>query len=515
MLDKIKSLKTSLVINLYNPNSRKIYNLDSINLIIGDNGRGKTTLIKSIIRDLTTSSSPDEYISEGTSEPMGIIYYSAAPFHKPMRPVIRQNVAFLDASAHQQEKQNFMDAAEEYLATAKLLGLGRNLRSVQTFDLSELCFELARLMMVGPARPSPEDIISTRLRNAYEYYRKANIGYGRIQRRIISFGDDILNVATRNGASDDHYVDDIAELHTKLENYAKEVIDAKEEISNIFLEESGHLSENRLIDWITTSVVLTKPSGMLDKKQLAYRMYRGQLPTQEHGPSFERRWMLHRKKVEDFVRFIHETQSGSLKYRRGQIELAVNTPKMMRANVDPKVIETAHKSGLLNIGFDTMSSGQAAIMHQMISISQSIESLKKLGKRSILLFIDEGDLLLHLSWQREYIALIDKRLNNFKKGRDKLDSLQVVIASHSPMLASDVLRDSVTRLDEGTRLPSFGAPIQQIINYSFGTPSIGVIAQKVIESLKNKESLTDEDISIAMQIDDDFIREYMLKKARA
>jgi len=514
MLDRIKSLKTNLEISLYNRHSREIYNLDSINLIIGDNGRGKTTLIKSIIRDLTTSGSPDEYIAEGTSEPMGIIYYSAAPFHKPMKPVIRQNVAFLDASAHQQEKQNFMDAAEEYLATAKLLGLGRNLRSVQTFDLSELCFELARLMMIGLVRPLPEDIVSMRLRNAYGYYKKANIGYGRTQRKILSFDDNVLSVTTRNGASGGHYVDDIAELHAKLESYAKEVIEAKEEISNIFLEESGQLSENRLIEWVATSVVLAKPSGMLDRKQIAYHMYRGQFPNQEHSPSFERRWNLHREKVEDFVRFIHETQSGSLKYKKGQIELAVNTPKMMRADVDPVVIETAHKLGLLNIGFDTMSSGQAAIMHQMISISQAIENLKKIGKRSILLFIDEGDLLLHLSWQREYIALIDKRLNNFKKGRDRLDSLQVVIATHSPMLASDVLRDSITRLDEGTRLPSFGAPIQQIINYSFGTPSIGAIAQKVIESLKNKESLTDEDISIAMQIDDDFIREYMLKKAR-
>lgn len=514
MLDKIKSLKTNLTINLYNPNSKKIYNLDSINLIIGDNGRGKTTLIKSIIRDLTTSSSPDEYIAEGTSEPMGIIYYSAAPFHKPMRTVIRKNVAFLDASAHQQEKQNFMDAAEEYLATARLLGLGRNLRSVQTFDLAELCFELARLMMAGTLRNSPENIFSTNLRNAYEYYRNANVGYNRTQRRILTFGDNVLNVALRNGTSGDQYNDDISELHTRLEGYAKDVIDAKEDISSIFLEESGQLSEARLIDWITASVMLGKPSGALDRKQLAHRMYRGQLPTQDHGPSFERRWVLQRKKVEDFVELIHETQSGSLKHRKGQIELAVNTPKLMRADVDPMVIETAHKSGLLNIGFDTMSSGQAAIMHQMISISQSIQSLRKTGKRNILLFIDEGDLLLHLSWQREYIALIDKRLNNFKKGRHKLDSLQVIIASHSPMLASDVLRDSITRLDEGTRLPSFGAPIQQIINYSFGTPSIGVIAQQVIESLKGKEALTDEDVSIAMQIDDDFIREYMLKKAR-
>jgi energy-coupling factor transporter ATP-binding protein EcfA2 len=514
MLERIKSLKTGLKIDLYNPNSQRIYKLDSINLIIGNNGTGKTTLIKSIIRDLTSASSPEEYIAEGTSEPMGIIYYSSAPFHKPMKTVIRENVAFLDASAHQQEKQNFVEAAEEYLATAKLLGLDRNLRSVQTFDLAELSFELAHLMMVVPIRLQQENIVSEELLSAHKNYKYASAEYSRTNRRILAFSNNIRHAAQRNFVVDNDN-DDLRDLHWRLEQCAKDVIDAREAISRIYLKETGILNEDRLIDWIATSIMLGGRSGSLDKRQLARRMYKDQLPIQESGPSFERRWLICRKKVEGFIDLIHQTQSGSIKYKKQQIELAINTAKLMKANADPQIIEEAHKLGLLKIGFDTMSSGQAAIMHQMISISQSIQSLRALGKRSILIFIDEGDLLLHLNWQREYISLIDRRLNNFKKGKQKLDFLQVVIASHSPMLASDILRDSITRLEEGTRLPSFGAPIQQIINYSFGTPSIGLVAHGVIESLKNKKVLTDEDVQVAMQIDDDFIREYMLKKARA
>ena len=145
MIEKIKSLKNDTAINLYNPHARNIYNLDSINLIIGNNGKGKTTIIKSIIKDLTSNESPIEFIADGITDRLGIIYYTATPFHKQMKSSIRDKVAFLDASAPQQEKQNFVDSALEYLAISKLLGLDRNLRSVQNFDITDLCFELASL----------------------------------------------------------------------------------------------------------------------------------------------------------------------------------------------------------------------------------------------------------------------------------------------------------------------------------------------------------------------------------
>ena len=216
--------------------------------------------------------------------------------------------------------------------------------------------------------------------------------------------------------------------------------------------------------------------------------------------------------MRDFIEILGESGSGSTRLRKFHIEISVNTPRLLKADVDKRIIEAAHKNGLIKIGFDSMSSGQAAIMHQMINISQSIQSLVKQKRKEVLIFIDEGDLLLHLSWQREYISLLDKRLGILKK-KNKIESLQVVIASHSPLLASDILRDSITRLDEGNKLPSFGAPIQQIVNYSFGTPSIGVVAQNTIRELKEKDQYSDRDIELINQIDDDFIRQLLLKKA--
>lgn len=514
MIEKIKSLKNGTEINLYNPHSRNIYNLDSINLIIGNNGKGKTTLIKSIIKDLTSNGSPIEFIADGITDRLGIIYYTATPFHKPMKSSIRDKVAFLDASVPQQEKQNFVDSSLEYLAISKLLGLDRNLRSVQNFDITDLCFELASLIAPSSINRGPYDrTLSEDLNDAYSRYRSANALYNRTNRRITTFDDYVSNNNQRDPYSHQDYSDEIKELNLRLERFAKDVIDTKEEIARIFLDDCGELTEEKLTNWITTEILLKSRFAMQEKRELALRMYRNELDNLDEGSPLERRWHSYRRKVEDFIKILYDTRSGSLKFKKNQIELVVNTPKLIKASVDPHIIETAHKLGLVRIGFDNMSSGQAAIMHQMISISHSIQELKTAGKRDILIFIDEGDLLLHLNWQREYISLIDQRLNNFKKGRNRLDSLQVVIASHSPLLASDILRDSITRLDEGTKLPSFGAPIQQIVNYSFGTPSIGLVAQNIIKSLKEKEEFTEEDIEIINQIDDDFIREYMLKKA--
>lgn len=513
MIERIKSLKTDLAINLFNRYSRNIYALDSINLIIGNNGKGKTTLIKSIIQDLTETGSPQEFIADGVSDRLGIIYYTATPFHKTIKAARKSEIAFLDASGPQQQKQNFIDSAVEYLAISKVLGLDRKLRSIQSYDLLELAFEFA-VLLFRPGVDEHHHIPSDELRDAYTVHRRANFKYRKTNRRIQELDDRPSNFSPDQ--IDDFASERLQELHylnMELENIAKDIISAKEMIGHVFLTDCGFLDDARCINWIAAQIMLEARTGVGQDRELARRIYRDYFRFDEPDSTFEKWWRPIRNIVGDFVDALKESGSGSIRIRKGQIEISVNTARLVRANIDPRLIEMGHKHGLVRIGFESMSSGQAAIMHQMISISHSIQQLKSLGKQDILVFIDEGDLLLHLNWQREYISLLDKRLSNFKKGKGGLNSLQVIIASHSPLLASDILRDSITRLDDGTKLPSFGAPIQQIVNYSFGTPSIGLIAQRTIERLKSLMYFSDVDIELINQIDDDFIREYLLKKA--
>ena len=505
--------------NLYNPSSKNIYLLDSINLIIGNNGAGKTTLIKSIIRDLTDFESPDEFIADGVTERLGIVYYTATSFYNPIKVKNGSLVSFVDASKAQHEKQNFLDSSLEYLEIAKVLGLERSIKSIQSFDLEEIAFNLAKLnSFLSASNLGRYKHGSQEINDALRNYRAVDIQYNRLNRLILNSHSELQSIPHHFSESVlRERGEELDRLNLELEYIAKDVIDARQRAAKIFLHESGPIDNNACINWIASAILLNE--GKLPpqaKKDLATRIYQGSIDEVDKASPLGRRFLPTRLIVSDFFDVLKETKSGSVKIKRNGIDISVNTSRLIKSAVDSRIIQSAHKIGLLRIGFDSMSSGQAAIMHQMISISQSIKQLISMGKKNILLFIDEGDLLLHLNWQREYISLLDNRLSRFKSKRNKLDSLQVVIASHSPLLTSDILRDSITRLDEGTDLPSFGAPIQKIINYSFGTPSIGLLAQKVIEKLDRKGGkFSAEDIEIIEQIDDAFIRDHLKEKAQA
>lgn len=133
-----------------------------------------------------------------------------------------------------------------------------------------------------------------------------------------------------------------------------------------------------------------------------------------------------------------------------------------------------------------MSSGQIAILAQIGAISDSITKLSDRGIRSILLLIDEGDAFLHIDWQRKYISNLNKMLGSLKTSLG-IDNLQLILASHSPLLATDVPKDFITRLPiENATLSGFASPLYILLNESFGTKTIGEFATNKIETIIDK-----------------------------
>ncbi|WP_201264643.1 hypothetical protein, partial [Pseudomonas aeruginosa] len=115
---------------------------------------------------------------------------------------------------------------------------------------------------------------------------------------------------------------------------------------------------------------------------------------------------------------------------------------------------------------------------------------------------------LHLDWQRKYISLLNKYLANVKK-RHRLESLQLILATHSPLLAADIPSEFVTNLDSATRTKSFAAPLEEVIAGSFESNSIGEFAaSKINEVYKRaqKSKLTKEDRKLISAIGDPAIQ---------
>ncbi|EFE0651517.1 ATP-binding protein, partial [Escherichia coli] len=181
--------------------------------------------------------------------------------------------------------------------------------------------------------------------------------------------------------------------------------------------------------------------------------------------------------------------------------------------IDPyegqRLLTRYNLNDIFKIDFSDMSSGQIAILAQIGAISDSITKLSDRGIRSILLLIDEGDAFLHIDWQRKYISNLNKMLGSLKTSLG-IDNLQLILASHSPLLATDVPKDFITRLPiENATLSGFASPLYILLNESFGTKTIGEFATNKIETIIDKipnRILTEKDYYLINNIDNPLIK---------
>ncbi|NMY39855.1 ATP-binding protein [Pseudomonas sp. WS 5013] len=186
-------------------------------------------------------------------------------------------------------------------------------------------------------------------------------------------------------------------------------------------------------------------------------------------------------------------------------------------------LEALELGRLGKISLTGLSSGAAALIHQFSSINITCETLlSENANRRLLLLIDEGDAFLHFGWQQQYIEYLDKTVSRLKQ---KFDSVQVVIASHSPFLMSDFPRECIFLLDSsdwiedlmeggGNHIPSasFGAPLDSVVRHVGQAGTMGTFATRIIRQLV-------KDIEAGMRvapqrvgmIDDPIIRRQMKK----
>lgn len=159
------------------------------------------------------------------------------------------------------------------------------------------------------------------------------------------------------------------------------------------------------------------------------------------------------------------------------------------------------------VSLASLSSGAAALIDQFTNIKLACEELLKTGKyRRLLLLIDEGDAFLHLGWQQQYVEYLDKTVSDLKS---KFLSVQVVVASHSPILMSDFPRECIFHLNrrdwieelfEGnpSHIPkaSFAAPLDVVVRDVGQAGSLGTFATRIIRKLV-------QDVSSGVEVNQD------------
>ncbi|NRH44611.1 MULTISPECIES: AAA family ATPase [Pseudomonas] len=160
--------------------------------------------------------------------------------------------------------------------------------------------------------------------------------------------------------------------------------------------------------------------------------------------------------------------------------------------------------------FNQLSSGAAALFDQFASITQAVADLAPNPKNEhLLLLIDEGDAFLHLKWQQHYINYLDKTIANIKLW---FKTVQVIVTTHSPVLMSDFPREFVVNLEDKDSIkrimdipqdsdqPTFGAPVETVMREIANAGTIGSFTAKIIRELidriRNGEEVSPSQISV-------------------
>ncbi len=105
---------------------------------------------------------------------------------------------------------------------------------------------------------------------------------------------------------------------------------------------------------------------------------------------------------------------------------------------------------LMDVELANMSSGEMAYWTLFARIDDTLKSMNKKGDvRDLLLFLDEAETTLHPEWQRQLVRNVIWFFEKYASGRH----VHIIFATHSPMILSDVPKGNVAFLLKARKHP--------------------------------------------------------------
>lgn len=164
----------------------------------------------------------------------------------------------------------------------------------------------------------------------------------------------------------------------------------------------------------------------------------------------------------------------------------------------------------------SMSSGEMAMINIFATVYRA---LKERTSESIMLILDEIDAFLHPEWQQKIMTYLTRWINESKEFSNR--KVQLIIATHSPIILSDFLRNNIIYLKKPFEVVqndnyTFGAGVGNLFYDSFFMEqgSIGNIARDKIQWVidkRNESAFRNEEkekiVCILNNIGDKFLRE--------
>lgn len=449
LISKIKAGNKTILMR--SSDTSNIFDVCSLSLLIGPNGSGKSMLLKQIaeyfsgqFNNLIASEIQVQLLndfplhSSSAVENWGVIYYSAVPYG----PTFKKLDNLLDASARRSSNLDMFEIAKQARAM-EFFGFKPIVEFNATWNISETIQNIIDVLYDPEVPPEQSLFPGTPV-----FDRLYDMALDPERVNVVHFWDQ--KEAAR------------AVLHAYLSYEVDRVLVMA---TLLVLQKAVRQKNSRDVILGICNICLSIPlSGQRAKPEKSTQRYVDDISNA--------RYILGQAKV----------------FLWARAKLASKLSKRFTLHIEdfaPSSPESV-SIGYFTTRLDGMSSGQAALMSQFCRIAKALNRMAK-RRKNILLLIDEGDAFLHLEWQRIYIH----QLNQFlAMERDKLglESLQVVMSTHSPLLATDVPKQFICRLDDSThgKTPiAFAATLHALLNQSFQSRTIGAFASHRINELIN------------------------------
>lgn len=461
-----------------------IFDVDSISLLIGENGTGKTYFLNQVINEFKSSHigaftggceidffNVPSYDVKNETRYWGVVYFSPIPF--------RERYA---------SSKRFIDASPYY---------GRGIR-INNLNESREILEYFKIEPVSQIeyRINTKAILKSILDEVFKLSER-RIKY--ILKELSTTNEIIkIDKLIRDKINENEEMDDAIKIAVKRKELLGILVDELYNYLNSDRDDIKKISTFITINGLKKSNKIRNSTAI----NILNFLLNGHDALKRHEIKSLETFEIERTKVESFLKYIRQDFSFT---------------EYMRFPVD------AYKGEMLLIDFEVenyfdfklveMSSGQLAIIHQMSLISKAIKQLAAKGTKKILLMIDEGDAYLHLEWQRNYIFKINEFLNKVKH-INNLSFLQLILATHSPLLATDIPKKFICPMDKADATSGFASPIHLLLNESFGTKTIGEFAsQRINKTVKNikENNISEKDLLVIKSIDNDILEREIMK----
>ncbi|MEN5302591.1 AAA family ATPase [Pseudomonas sp. TWI628] len=471
-----------------------IFDVDSVSLVIGVNGSGKTFLLNRILDKFTLKAKVDRYSCEifmdagrvmsfqEMREAWGAIYYSPIPYGRRLH----KSKNFIDASPNWARPLSVFEM-RAYEDVLRDFDISPQLYVQKNVDVRKVCRTIVETLIV---QPFPRTVIdSEHLRNVtlplLEFLQKSQAS--------TSSGSLTPDQRVENERREKQFIEKAAmNVHRLIRDH----LNSDVESFCVFAVLEKYISRGNRVPQVIESVM--------------HALLRRSDGERDHEPS-----QFALRALDD----IHNSLEF-LKGRDAKVKLGSRASLEAKLHLNEKA--PLSKSGvdhIFEVGFRNMSSGQLAIITQLSCIFEAVKELHERGLRRVLILIDEGDAFLHLEWQRKYISHLNRMLSMLKDEYG-LAALQVILATHSPLLATDVPKEFVCRMEanHGDETSSaFAAPLHELINQSFGAKTVGEFASRRInEVVSNASQGVRSELAdfIVSSIDNPIIKAEVLRRVK-